>query len=213
MTTSKDTKRKIISAAIEIFAEKGKHGTRMEEIAAKASVNKAMIYYYYTSKEILFKETLKIILGEVASSIIIRTKEIAENTNDPIEIIEGFIHAHNKAFSQNTDFTKVLLNAIVNMPEEFREILEIVQRDLEIPQKLMDVFNQGISKNNLRNVDPMQAFITIIGSNLIYFIAKPIAETIFNLEVQDEQAFLRKREESVVDLLLYGLIKKDSSNV
>jgi TetR/AcrR family transcriptional regulator len=211
MATNKDTRTKIISAAIKVFAEKGKHGARMEEIAAKASVNKAMLYYYYTSKEILFREILKTLLSKITASIITRTKEVTENTNDPIEIVEGFIHAHNQAFSQNIDFTKVLLNAIVNTPEDFREIMEVIQSDLEVPQKLMDVFEQGISKNNFRNVDPMQAFISIIGTNLIYFIAKPIAEIIFKLEVQDEQAFLRKREDSVADLLLYGLVKRNGS--
>jgi TetR/AcrR family transcriptional regulator len=212
MTTNNDTRTKIISAAIKVFAEKGKHGARMEEIAVRASVNKAMLYYYYTSKEILFKEVLKTILGKITANIIKNTKQIIENSNDPIEIVEGFIHAHNKAFSRNSDYTKVLLIAIVNTPEEFREVMEVTQPDQIFPQKLMDIFEQGISQNNFRNVDPMQVFISIIGTNLIYFIGKPIAEILMNLEVQDEQAFLRKREDSVVDLLLYGLVKKKSSN-
>lgn len=208
MAINKDTKTKIISAAIKVFAEKGKHGTRMEEIAVKASVNKAMLYYYYTSKEILFKEILKSILEKITATIVTHTKQIIENTNDPVEIVEGFIHAHNKAFSQNSEYTKVILNAIVNTPEEFREVMEVTQPDHIFPQKLMDIFEQGISQNNFRNVDPMQVFISIIGTNLIYFIGKPIAEILMNLEVRDEQAFLRKREDSIADLLLYGLVKK-----
>jgi hypothetical protein len=104
----------------------------------------------------------------------------------------------------------VLLNAMVNTPEDFREIMELTRQDLKFPQKLMEVFEQGISQNDFRNVDPMQVFISIIGTNLIYFIGRPIAEIIMNLKVQDEQAFLRKREDSVVDLLLYGFVKKNS---
>lgn len=212
MASNKDTKAKIISAAIKIFAEKGKHGARMEEIAVKASVNKAMLYYYYTSKELLFKEVLKTILDKITAHIVTQTKKIIENEDDPVAIVEGFIHAHNKAFSQNSDFTKVILNAIVNTPDEFREIITVIQSDLEFPQKLMDVFEKGISQNNFRKVDPMQVFISIIGTNLIYFIGRPIAEIIMNLEVDDEQTFLRKREDSVVDLLLYGLVKKNRTD-
>ena len=212
MAINKDTKTKIISAAIQIFAEKGKYGTRMEEIAARASVNKAMLYYYYTNKEILFKEVLKTILDKIATSIISSTKQITESSNDPTEIVEAFIHAHNKAFSQNSEYTKIILNAIINTPEEFREVMEVTQPDHIFPQKLMDIFDQGISQNDFRKVDPMQVFISIIGTNLIYFIGKPIAETIMNLEVQDEQAFLKEREDSVVDLLLYGLVKKNNGN-
>ena len=212
MVINKDTKIKIISAAIEIFAEKGKHGARMEEIAARASVNKAMLYYYYTSKEILYIEILKTIIERISGNIVTHTKQIIENSNDPVEIVEGFIHAHYKAFSQNSEYTKVILNAIVNTPEEFREVMAVVQPDHLFPQKLMDIFKQGISQNNFRKLDPMQVFISIIGTNLIYFIGKPIAEILMNLEVQDEQVFLRKREESIVDLLLYGLVQKTNAN-
>lgn len=213
MATKKDTKSKIISAAIKVFAEKGKHGARMEEIAGRAAVNKAMLYYYYTSKEILYKEVLKTLLGRITEKIIAGIQLVIEKTNDPVKIVEGFIQTHNKAFAQNVVVTKVLLNAIVNTPEEFSEIMELLQRDLEFPQKLMEIFEQGISQNNFRDVDPMQVFINIIGTNLIYFIAKPIAEIIFKLDVQDEQSFLKKREDSVVDLLLYGLVNQNVSSV
>ena len=207
-----DTKTKIISAAIKLFAEKGKHGARMEEIAVRAAVNKAMLYYYYTSKEILYKEVLRTILDRITANIVTHTKKIIENSNDPVEIVEGFIHAHNNAFSQNSDDTKVILNAIVNTPEEFREVMEVTQPDQMFPKKLMDIFEQGISQSNFRKIDPMQVFISIIGTNLTYFIGKPISEILMNLEVQDEKAFLRKREESIVDLLLYGLVQKNNAN-
>jgi AcrR family transcriptional regulator len=58
------TKQKITDAAIEIFSEKGFGGARVDEIAAKAKVNKAMIYYYYDSKENLFAEIIKIYLKD-----------------------------------------------------------------------------------------------------------------------------------------------------
>jgi AcrR family transcriptional regulator len=209
MSAAKDTKTKIISAAIKIFAEKGKHGARMEEIALKASVNKAMVYYYYTSKDILYKEILKTIVEKIIADIVTHTIQIIENSDDPVEIIEVFIHAHNKAFSQNTDYTKVLINAIINTPEEGRETMEVIKPHLKLPQKLLVIFEHGISQNNFRDVDPVQVFISIMGTNLIYFISRPIAEIILKLDVNDEQAFLRKREDSVVDLLLYGLVKRE----
>jgi len=208
MAAKKDTKSKIISAAISVFAEKGKHGARMEEIAAQASVNKAMVYYYYTSKEILFKEVLKILLVRISENIIQSMQQVIESTDDQLKIIEAFIHAHNRAFTENVDYTKVLLNAIVNTPEDFREILEAIRPNLKYPRKLMESFEKGISQNKFREVDPMQVFISIIGTNLIYFFGKPIAEVIMNLEITNEQAFLQKRENSVVDLLLYGLVRK-----
>ena len=56
---SQDTKQKLIDAAIEVFSEKGFDGARVDEIAARANINKAMLYYYFNSKEKLFEELIK----------------------------------------------------------------------------------------------------------------------------------------------------------
>jgi len=52
------TQKKILEAATQIFSEKGFCGARVDEIAARAKVNKAMIYYYFESKEKLLKELI-----------------------------------------------------------------------------------------------------------------------------------------------------------
>lgn len=54
-----ETKNKILQNSILEFSAKGFHGARMDEIAAKAGVNKQRIYAYYQSKELLFAEVLK----------------------------------------------------------------------------------------------------------------------------------------------------------
>ncbi len=54
-----ETKAKILAAALHEFSEKGFHGTTVDEICARAGVNKQRIYAYYTNKENLFAEVLK----------------------------------------------------------------------------------------------------------------------------------------------------------
>jgi AcrR family transcriptional regulator len=56
MKKSKQTKDKILVAALDEFAKKGFAGTRVDQIAQAAGVNKAMIYYHFASKEELFNE-------------------------------------------------------------------------------------------------------------------------------------------------------------
>lgn len=53
------TQQKILESATEIFSEKGFDGARVDEIASRANINKAMIYYYFESKENLFAEIIK----------------------------------------------------------------------------------------------------------------------------------------------------------
>jgi AcrR family transcriptional regulator len=53
------TKERILSAATEEFAAKGVSGARIDAIADRARTNKRMLYYYYGSKEALFREVLR----------------------------------------------------------------------------------------------------------------------------------------------------------
>ncbi len=54
------SKQKILKAAEEIFGDKGFDGARVDEIAAKAGVNKALIYYYFDGKEKILEELIRL---------------------------------------------------------------------------------------------------------------------------------------------------------
>lgn len=56
MTNKITTKRKILDSAKKIFASKGFDGTSVEEIANNAGVKKALIFYYFPTKDSLFLE-------------------------------------------------------------------------------------------------------------------------------------------------------------
>lgn len=52
---SQTARTRILESAIIVFSEKGYDGARVDEIASRAGVNKAMLYYYFNSKEKLFE--------------------------------------------------------------------------------------------------------------------------------------------------------------
>src|SRR5580658_9360209 len=56
---SKETRAAILSAAGKIFAKSGLAGARTDSIAAAAGVNKALLYYYFESKEALYQAVIE----------------------------------------------------------------------------------------------------------------------------------------------------------
>lgn len=58
-TKDEDTQEQILEAAKHIFQSKGMDGARMQEIADKAGINKAMLHYYYRSKQLLLEAVFK----------------------------------------------------------------------------------------------------------------------------------------------------------
>ena len=57
--TKETTEQQILDAAKTVFQAKGMDGARMQEIADAAGINKAMLHYYYRSKEMLFEAVFK----------------------------------------------------------------------------------------------------------------------------------------------------------
>lgn len=53
------TRRKLLDAAREEFSDKGIDGARVDAIAARAGVNKQLVYYYFESKDGLFRALLR----------------------------------------------------------------------------------------------------------------------------------------------------------
>ncbi|HOX30939.1 MAG TPA: helix-turn-helix domain-containing protein [Spirochaetales bacterium] len=66
-------KERIRDAALRVFAERGFDGARVDEIAKRAGVNKALIYYYYESKEKLldaiFQGSVEEVLAELGPEL------------------------------------------------------------------------------------------------------------------------------------------------
>jgi AcrR family transcriptional regulator len=76
--TKKGTKERILKTAEQIFASKGFDGSRVDEIAQKAGVNKALIYYYFKSKEDILEELMNNFLEEALK----KKEELFKKRND-----------------------------------------------------------------------------------------------------------------------------------
>jgi AcrR family transcriptional regulator len=209
-----DTREKIIAAATLVFAERGKFGARMEEIAARARVNKAMLYYYYSSKENLYREVLRTILAQNLREVFQAFQREAGRRGKPEDLLELLSRTYYKVFSRRPSYTRILFEAVANEPGEVRKIVRSLKEESDFihPERVIALFKSRISRGEFRDVDPRQVLVSIIGMNLIYFLARPIAEVILELDVEDEKAFLKEREESVIDLLLHGIMRKKGSH-
>src|SRR5258708_9813962 len=69
----------ILQAALEEFANEGPSGGRTDEIARRAGVNKALLYYYFKDKEGLYAAALE----HVFSGLIARVSSVLDRTDLP----------------------------------------------------------------------------------------------------------------------------------
>ena len=90
------TKASILQAAIAEFATRGPAGTRVDEIAARAGVNKSLIYQYFGSKQELYAEALNSVLELITEKSANFTQSLAnaETEDDLRVLVRGYLNNH-----------------------------------------------------------------------------------------------------------------------
>lgn len=208
------SKERILEAAISVFARKGRHGARMEEISSLAHINKAMIYYFYHSKDNLYFEILRHVLFETSISISDITDEAIESGRGYEHVLSIFISAMISFFSKHTYYTRILIEAMASGTEEISmatsQYKDFVSE--KTPSgKFKEFIEEGKANKVIRDIDTDHLIISIIGMSMVYFFSRSITESL-EIEVNDEKLFLEERMESIIDLVLRSIIIKDNKN-
>jgi AcrR family transcriptional regulator len=130
---SKEARTKILKAAEYIFAEKGFDGARVDEIAKRAKVNKALLYYYFENKEKLLQELVRESISQTMSKKEKVLKEIKGFDKEEIEMVfdKAFKHLEDKkdilriitmealkSGSEDTSIFKMLLPSLPRIIEQ-----------------------------------------------------------------------------------------------
>lgn len=132
-----NTEKAIKKAALEVFLKTGYDGARMQEIADLAGVNKAMLYYYYSSKANLFEH----VVTEVMMDMIPTLEAVITSDLPFIEKIKSFISVNFKKHQDNPEilpfvFSELsknpdLMEAHVKTFEPFKKYIEYFQISYE----------------------------------------------------------------------------------
>jgi len=196
--SSAETENKIKAAAWEIFLEKGKDGARMQAIAERAGVNKALVHYYFRSKEKLYAAVLKDILNEVFSRLV----NIPENI--PFrEFLEQFISSHIDFLNQH----KILLNFILWELREEKDVIhdfvdEVIGNFESAPSEVfLRRINAAIQNKEIKPINPIQFMINLVSLNVFPFVASPIITFILGLTEDEMTVILNERKQEIFRLV------------
>src|SRR3990172_2072969 len=154
------TEEKIKKAALKEFALYGFEGGRIDRIARKAGVNKAMIYYHFKSKESLYE----FILSTMYNMIVQRVMNKIPKDKDPHEQLETIISEFIGFIKDlDQDFVKMMLREISSGGKYFKKLMvpKVILPMLNIVQ---DIFAAGIKRGMFGNVIPQITFLQIMGS-------------------------------------------------
>lgn len=196
-----DTRERILAAAAEVFASIGFAGARVDEIAARAGVNKAMLYYHVGDKDKLYATVLTETVDRVPP---ILRAAIAE-ADTPAEKLQCVLDTLASLPNSNPHFVPIMLREIASGGATLPD--EMLVRMAGIFRVVADVLAEGVKKKAFRKTDPLLTHVTLIGSMLFLVASQPIRERLAKVAGIEHTQTLEDLARHTGNLMLKGLEK------
>ncbi|VAW22804.1 Transcriptional regulator, AcrR family [hydrothermal vent metagenome] len=197
-----NTEQKIMDAAHAVFLEKGMDGARMQEIANEAGINKALLHYYFRTKQKLFEAIFKRVIKH---SFPIVSKTLLSDI--PIrEKMDLFIDSYLNLLSKNPFLPAFLLKEIHRDPEF---LANVIKGSGINPDKILTMLGKEMDKGNIRRMNPRDLITNIIALSVFPFAAKPLLSImLFNGDQKAYKIFLQERRETVKEFIFNAIFLK-----
>lgn len=208
-TSYTETEERIFDAAIQVFARKGKGGARMQEIADAAQINKAMLHYYFRSKDKLYDAVFAFALHRFLDSFAERLQEEAPFE----EWLRWFIDGYIDHIGTNLDLMRVMVSENLNGGGAFgTHLRRLVDEGMVSPPRLfmLKVAEAG-AQGHIRPMDPFNVLLSTISCCLFFFIMRPTVSRMNPAAEADWDAFVEARKQHVFDLMYHGLKPKNDA--
>ena len=167
------TRAAILRAALEEFSHEGVAGARTDEIARRAGVNKALLYYYFKDKEGLYAAALE----QVFSGLHQRVGAVLERTElPPRERLMLYVQAHFDYIASAPVYPRLVQREF--MRTTGRTLSPAASRIMErhvrpFYERLEKLIHEGAKSGDFRPLDPVHTLTSIIGTIVFYFISMP----------------------------------------
>jgi len=137
--TSEERKAKIIDAALTLFAEKGFNGTKTKEIAELAGTSEPLIFWYFKTKEDIYREALRALFGRHPVLPDIEAKMVQKDDHAVFKELALHVISHNRKDRRISRLA--IFSALEGFP-----LAEIVHQDGEVGPALPDILGSYIKK-------------------------------------------------------------------
>jgi AcrR family transcriptional regulator len=194
------TARRIVSTAEDIFAEQGLAGARMDEIARAAKVNKALLYYYFRSKEELYRFVLEALLSQLGARVVEAGASAPPPRKRLVAVVDhffDFVLAH-------PNYPRLIQREIMSRGPNMAWIVSEYYRPLH--GRLVRLIEEGISSGEFRRVDARNAAVTVVSIMVHYFAAAPVLRRVLGHDPLRPRE-VAKRRQAVHDFLEHGLFR------
>ena len=195
------TEEKILSAAKKVFLTRGMDGARMQDIADEAGINKALLHYYFRSKDQLFEK----IFLEVASAFLPKIFAIIESDATLFEKIERFCDEYISQVMTTPYVPIFILNEINRQPQAF--LKKVFGTNRPPIERLMPQIQKEIKAGTIKPIEPLQLLMNILSLCIFPFLFSPMVQLVTGMDTKEFNALMEKRKKEVPKMIIDSIKK------
>lgn len=203
METKKDsTEDKILEAAKNVFIAKGMEGARMQEIADEAGINKALLHYYFRSKERLFEA----IFSEIFKFAFPKLSKIILSDAGIVTKIELFVDAYIDILIKHPFMPGFVMKEMNRDPSGLFKLVAKYGLD---PQPVFSYIQQAMDEGVIIKMKPQHLVVNIVSMCIFPFAARPvIGFVVFKNDQKALETFYTERAEVIKEFVINAIVIK-----
>ncbi len=195
------TRKKLLTAARREFASSGLAGARVDEIAARAGVNKQLVYHYFGDKDALYLAVLEWVYEEIRA----QERKLNLEGLPPEQAIRKLIESSFDHLAAHPDFIVLLNDENRGGARHVRGSRRLPAMHSPLVSLVSTILKQGVKSGVFRKgINPVHLYISIAGLSYFYFSNTPTLSAIFGKDLSSRAARLARRRH-VVDLVMHSL--------
>jgi TetR/AcrR family transcriptional regulator len=195
------TRKKLLTAARREFAASGLAGARVDEIAARAGVNKQLVYHYFGDKDALYLAVLEWVYEEIRA----QERKLNLEGLPPQQAIKRLIEASFDHLAAHPDFIVLLNDENRGGARHVRGSRKLEAMHSPLVSMVQAILSEGVRAGVFRKgINPVHLYISIAGLSYFYFSNTPTLSAIFGKDLSSPAA-RKARRKHVVDLVLQSL--------
>lgn len=152
------TRRRILDAALDVFARKGYHDTRTDEIAEASGTSKGSLYFHFASKQNIFLALIDELAGRLAANL----EEAIAREDDGIRRVDAALRVCLDTFGRYHHLAKIFLVQAVGLGAAFEE--KRMEINSHFAGLIQEHLEQAVAEGDIPPIDTEVAALAWMGA-------------------------------------------------
>ena len=194
------TEEQVLKAAIVVFQRDGFDGARMQDIADLAGINKAMLHYYFRSKEKLFQAVFVSIMKQVISEL----GRVMLSEIHLFDKIRLFFDKHISFMQKHQYIPGFIIGELNRNPQLVVEAMQQINVQNTFGGFVKQI-KEAVGNGEIKPIDPVQLFVNMLALSVFPFGARGMLFGVLQFDESKFDAFVEERKTLCAELIINSI--------